>query len=426
MDLATLTAAITEAAESLSGNAPIDLQQRAELLRACENLAGTIELPGRKLEKASVGMTPMVAVRIAIDLGIFDFVRSTPRDEFTSDEIVSHAGADPLLVCRILRSLTATGVFSPTSTGTYKPNPVVKDLVRDGYLASRIIFNFDLHFQIFSKLPQYLKETHYKSPADACAGPFQYAFNTDEHFFDWIKSHPTQLDAFNRTMQAGVVRDNAVRWSDIFPVAQRFQRFLRADLPPGEKLQMVDVGGGVGHEIKILLDTLPGLAGHFILQDVPGVIESMLPELRRAPGSLQTVQAMPHNFFETQPVTGAHLYFLGRVLHDWPDTQARRILQHIRNAMGQDSLLLIHERVLPDGPAKVHPTDAIMDLNMMALCSSQERTETQFRDLLSAAGLNLVRVWWPATAGLHRQAVLEAVRAGCADDGCRWGEVGSV
>lgn len=232
-----------------------------------------------------------------------------------------------------------------------------------------------------------------------------------------MKSRPSQLDAFNRTMKAGVVRDNAARWTQIFPVAQRFQQFQSASSPDDKGLQLVDIGGGIGHEIKILLDTLPCLRGHFVLQDVPGVIQSMLPELQTTTSPTQTVEAMAYSFFEPQPVTGAHVYFLGRVLHDWPDTQARSILQHIRNAMGKDSVLLIHDRVLPDGPAKVHPSDAIMDLNMMALCSSLERTETQFRDLLASVGLDLVRVWRLATAGLHRQAVLEAVRADSPHDG---------
>jgi hypothetical protein len=269
----------------------------------------------------------------------------------------------------------------------------------------------DIHFQIFAKLPQYLKETKYRSPANAHAGPFQYVFGTDEHWFDWMKSHPSQLDAFNRTMQAGVVRDNSARWTQIFPVEQKFQQFIGANSSVDKGLQLVDVGGGIGHEIHILLDTLPALQGHFILQDLPGVIQSMLPELQTDTAPLQSVQAMPHSFFEPQPITGAHVYFLGRVLHDWPDAEARSILQHIRNAMGKDSMLLIHDRVLPDGLAKVHLSDTVMDLNMMALLSSLERTEAQFRELLVSVGLHLVRVWRPATAGLHRQAVLEVVLA---------------
>jgi hypothetical protein len=120
---------------------------------------------------------------------------------------------------------------------------------------------------------------------------------------------------------------------------------------------------------------------------------------------------MAYNFFEPQPVVGADFYFLGRVLHDWPDSQARTILQHIRDAMDEDSVLLIHDRVLPDFASNVHSTDAIMDLNMMILFSSLERTEKQFRALLSSVGLKLVNVWRSPTAGVHRQAVLEAIRA---------------
>ncbi|KAJ5371545.1 hypothetical protein N7517_003551 [Penicillium concentricum] len=415
MDLTRLATSISEATELLTSQS-IDPQQRAELSRACERLSAIIDQPNSRLEKATIATTPIVAARVAIDIGIFDFVLNSLKEEFTSDEIASHTGGDTLLVCRILRSLTASGIFNVTPAGTYKPDPVVKDLARGGYLASRIVMNFDIHFQIFAKLPQYLRETQYRSPANAYAGPFQYVFDTNEHYFDWMKSHPSQLDAFNRTMQAGVVRDNSARWTQIFPVAQRFQQFMSASFPVDKGLQLVDVGGGIGHEIQILLETLPSLRGHFVLQDVPGVIQSMLPELQKTTVPTQTVQAMPYSFFESQPVTGAHVYFLGRVLHDWPDNEARRILHHIRNAMGKDSLLLIHDRVLPDGPAKVHLSDTIMDFNMMALCSSLERTETQFRDLLVSEGLDMVRVWRPATAGLHRQAVLEVVLAGSPDD----------
>ncbi|KAJ5888977.1 hypothetical protein N7495_009018 [Penicillium taxi] len=407
MDLTKLANSICEAAKLLSSGSEVDLQQRVELLRACEELSASLEQPRSRLEKATVAMTPIVATRIAIDLRIFDYVQHSPKTEFKRDDITSFAGGDPLLICRILRSLTASGIFNVTPEGMYKPDPVVKDLAQGGYLSSQIMMNFDIHFQIFGKLPQYLKETGYKSPSNAYAGPFQYVFNTDEHYFDWLKSNPLQLDAFNRTMQAGVARDNAARWTEIFPITQRFQKFISvADIPAEKGLQLVDIGGGIGHEIKILLDTLPSLQCQFILQDVPGVIQSMLSELKELP-STQIVKAMPYNFFETQPIIGANVYFMGRVLHDWPDVQARSILQNVRDAMDKDSLLLIHDRVLPDGEARLKLTDTIMDFSMMVLLSSLERTETQFRELLVSVGLHLVRVWRPASSG---HAVIEAVR----------------
>ncbi|KAJ5938067.1 hypothetical protein N7454_004409 [Penicillium verhagenii] len=361
-------------------------------------------------------------------MGIFDFVQNSPKDEFGAHEIISHTGGDPVLVARFLRFLTATGIFNVTSGGTYKADPVVKELAKGGDLESRILMNLasfenshpaksllilisDIHAQIYAKLPQYLRETQYASPSNAQAGPFQYALGTDEHYFDWMKSHPIQLNAFNRTMQAGVVRDNTARWTAIFPVEQQFQRFQMQNIPIDKSFEFVDIGGGIGHEIKVLLDSMPSLQGQFTLQDLPGVVESMLPELKTN-NITQNVQGMPYSFFEPQPVKGAHVYFLGRVLHDWPDVQARSILGHIRKAMHEDSILLIHERVLPDIPTRVHLSDAIMDLNMMILCSSLERTEMQFDTLLKSVGLKLVKTWRPKNAGLQQQAVLEVVREG--------------
>ncbi|KAJ5378534.1 hypothetical protein N7509_011653 [Penicillium cosmopolitanum] len=343
-------------------------------------------------------------------MNIFNFVHNSPKDEFEDWEIISQVAGDSLLVSRILRSLTASGIFSVTSTGTYKPDAVIKDLAQGGYLESRILMNFDIHFQIYAKLPQYLNQTKYASPSNAYAGPFQSILNTDQHYFDWMESHPIQLDAFNRTMQAGAMRDNSARWTQIFPITEKLKIFESQMACTDKGLQFVDIGGGIGHEIKVLLDSIPSLRGHFVLQDVSSVIQVILPELSRST-DIRSVQAMAYNFFEPQPVVGADFYFLGRVLHDWPDSQARTILQHIRDAMDEDSVLLIHDRVLPDFASNVHPTDAIMDLNMMILFSSLERTEKQFRALLSSVGLKLVNVWRSPTAGVHRQAVLEAIRA---------------
>ncbi|KAJ5798636.1 uncharacterized protein N7503_007932 [Penicillium pulvis] len=408
MDLTKIISSIHEAAEMLSNQAEVEPQQRAALFQACEKLSAIVEQPRSRLEKATHAMTPVVATRIAIDMGIFDFVHNSPKDEFGAHEIASQIRGDSLLVSRILRFLTASGILSVTPGGKYKPDPVVKDLAKGGYLESRIMMNFDIHSQIYAKLPQILRETQYSSPSNAYAGPFQYVMRTEEHYFDWLKSHPIQLDAFNRTMQAGVVRDNTARWTAIFPVSHRFQEFQSSSSSGDKRLQFVDIGGGIGHEIKILLDTIPSLRGQFILQDLPDVIQSMLPGLKTT-AATQTVQGMSYSFFEPQPVMGADVYFLGRVLHDWPDVQARSILLHIRDAMDETSMLLIHERVLPDGPTRVHLSDAIMDLNMMILCSSLERTETQFRALLESVGLKLVRVWRPKNAGLQQQAVLEAI-----------------
>lgn len=86
-------------------------------------------------------MTPVGAVRVAIDMGIFDFVHRASKEDFTDKELAASAKADPLLVVRILRSLVVSRVFTVTALGTYRAEPVVEDLIHGGCLASFIIMH---------------------------------------------------------------------------------------------------------------------------------------------------------------------------------------------------------------------------------------------------------------------------------------------
>lgn len=137
-----------------------------------------------------------------------------------------------------------------------------------------------------------------------------------------------------------------------------------------------------------------------MVQDIPVVIDSIkeLPE---------GITATKHDFFKPQPVKGAKAYYLGHVLHDWPDKQAHVILDKIREAMGPESVLLINESILPG--SKVPLRTASVDLIMMANFSSLERTQAQFEALLSNAGFDLVKIWTAPDTPAASGALLEAV-----------------
>ncbi|KAJ5988458.1 hypothetical protein N7481_003668 [Penicillium waksmanii] len=84
----------------------------------------------------------------------------------------------------------------------------------------------------------------------------------------------------------------------------------------------------------------------FILSDLPSEIETQVC-----------------NSFEEHPVKGAKAYYLRTVLHDWPDKQAVEILSRLREAMGPGSLLLIHEKAMPE--TNIPWMAAIGDMTMM-------------------------------------------------------------
>ena len=94
------------------------------------------------------------------------------------------------------------------------------------------------------------------------------------------------------------------RWFDFFPVKPK----LRAESASAPLL--VDIGGGVGHDLIAFKQQDPTLSGELIVQDIPVVIDS----IKELPNG---IKAMKHDFFAPQPVKGAKAYYLGHVLHDW-------------------------------------------------------------------------------------------------------------
>ncbi|KAI1738165.1 hypothetical protein F4680DRAFT_426303 [Xylaria scruposa] len=45
---------------------------------------------------------------------------------------------------------------------------------------------------------------------------------------------------------------------------------------------------------------------------------------------------------------GARVYYLRNILHDWPTSKCREILENVKIAMTKDSVILIDEMVLSE------------------------------------------------------------------------------
>jgi hypothetical protein len=111
-------------------------------------------------------------------------------------------------------------------------------------------------------------------------------------------------------------------------------------------------------------------------------------------------------FADEVPAGDAHL--LSRVLHDWDDVAAVRILGSCHRAMAAGQTLLLVEAIAPE---RAHDNRAVtsMDLHMLLLFpGARERTEAEFAALLADAGFQVERVM--PTRSPVGLAVLEAVR----------------
>ncbi|MCJ1439430.1 hypothetical protein MMC27_008824 [Xylographa pallens] len=153
-------------------------------------------------------------------------------------------------------------------------------------------------------------------PASMKASEAAYndAFDTDLPFFDYISRDETKMAEFAVYMRN-------VRSSEGVNIKHLVASFAWQDIKYGGKLSTT---------------CLPTqAAGRKAAEVLPADIASRL-----------TFQS--HDFTHPQPVQGADIYLLRMILHDWPDSEAAKILRHMVSAMDKvNSRLLIMDTVLP-------------------------------------------------------------------------------
>ena len=149
---------------------------------------------------------------------------------------------------------------------------------------------------------------------------------------------------------------------------------------------LVDVGGGCGKLLTSILEVYPGLQG--VILDLPGVVDAACERIR-SHACRDRCSAISGNFFQSIP-RGGDLYLLSGVIHDWDDEKATTILRNCRKAANPGGKLLLVELVIAPGNAA--DIGKVVDLEMLAIASGQERTEVEYRQLLASAGWRLTRV----------------------------------
>jgi hypothetical protein len=150
---------------------------------------------------------------------------------------------------------------------------------------------------------------------------------------------------------------------------------------------VADIGGGKGTLLAAVLRQHERLRG--VLFDLPAVVADAVPVLRAA-GLAERCDLVGGDFFTTVP-PGADAYLLANVLHDWDDVRAAHILAKCRHALPEHGRVLIIERLIPDDPHAAIPV-LLSDLNMLVFTGGQERTTTEYGQLLTNADLKLTTV----------------------------------
>ncbi|KAH8900524.1 S-adenosyl-L-methionine-dependent methyltransferase [Thozetella sp. PMI_491] len=320
-------------------------------------------------------------ILLGIEMGLWKLMASNGRRPQKVNDLAKDLSVDPKLLVRTMRHLGALGYITETGPNEYKPT--------NFSLCLSLPFMYGGYISLISclsdsqiKFHEYSRQRGFVNPTDASDTAMMYAYNTDKDMFTYLQ----EIDRgqhFNYHMTG--YRQGRPAWmmSGFYPVQERL--VAGADARPDAPF-LVDIGGNLGHDLQDFYRHHPNAPGRLILQDLP-VVLSQITKLDYA------ITPMSYDFHTEQPVKGARAYFLHSILHDWPDDVCLSILSRVKEAMKPGySRLLLNENVIPNQGAYWETTS--LDMLMMTIFSSQERTQDHWRHLLEdLAGLKIVGIW---------------------------------
>jgi SAM-dependent methyltransferase len=321
--------------------------------------------PGGKKDK-SLGDRPTMAllgmihgywisqvVRAAADLRLADHLAEGP---LTAQEVAGLESSDPLTTGRLLRTCAALGLLTRDDDGRYAVTATgallqsgVPGSLRDHALA----FGAPGHWLPWGQLPEAVRKGGTQAAAVLGAG-----------LFDYLAGQPEEAAQFAASMEAltGSLAADAARVIDVTGVALA-----------------VDVGGGTGQLVRELLRANDGLSG--MVLDLPQAAAAAR-RAAEAEGLGARFSAEAGDFFAAVPA--ADLYLLKAVLHDWDDDACVRILRNCRAAARPGARLIVIENVIRDLARDRFAT--LLDMNMLAVTTGQERDLAAYDALFAAAG----------------------------------------
>jgi O-methyltransferase domain len=264
---------------------------------------------------------------------------------------------------RVMRALASVGVFAETGARTFSNTPL-SELLREhvpGSMRDAVLWLASpTHFRVFAEMGHAVE-----------TGEMALKTLTGLDAFEYLEQNPAEDEAFNAAMSG---------------ITANFAPAVLAAYDFDGLGTIADIGGGHGSLLTSILKKHYGV--HGIVFDAPHVAAGAAPHIESM-GLGERCKSVGGDFFKSAPE--ADSYILKSVIHDWDDEQAIAVLKNCVAAMrGDKGKVLLLEMVL--SPGNEPHFGKWLDLEMLMMAGGSERTEAEFAELLSRAGLRLTRV----------------------------------
>ncbi|KAK2613239.1 hypothetical protein N8I77_000163 [Diaporthe amygdali] len=320
---------------------------RERLTSLCYTLIASLESPSESLQRIGWAEPARNAdCRTAIDLKLFELMKEDEEigvQGVTAKELAGKAGADEVLISRMMKHLAAMNVVGESGPDTYILLPFSRSLTEPRY-RNGIICNQDLTAAAFLYEPKYLRDNKHELPSPP-NGPFQAAFKTDLPIAEWCQEKPRLVKRFDQSK------------GDILFVA---------------------IGASGSGFLRKFNNKFPDHPGRLILQEKPEFLEAL--------SSYENIfEGIPTDKFDPHPIQGARAYYLLTTLRGKSEQECVNVLEQLKSAIEPGySVVLLNEIIVPTQHASWRVTS--MDRLVNATHSTNEWTEADIASIIKQAG----------------------------------------
>ncbi|KAJ1390627.1 Winged helix-like DNA-binding domain superfamily [Sesbania bispinosa] len=316
------------------------------------------------------------AVRSAVELGIFDILAKAGEGVNLSSkdiaiQIASKNPEAPIMLDRLLRLLASHSMLYCSLTEDHQGHEPPQRLYRLAPASKYFVTDVDgvsFGHTLNLLLDKVFLESWTELKGAILEGGIPFNRVHGMNAFEYPSVDPRFNDVFNKAM----LNITTILMKRVLEFYKGFENINR----------LVDVGGGLGINLKLITLKYPHVQG--VNFDLPHVIE-------HAP-TYVGVTHVGGDMFESVPNGDA--IFMKWILHDWSDEHCLKLLKNCHKAIPSDGKVIVVDSIIPVLPEStlIAQNGFQADLLMMTQNpGGKERTQNEFLELALQSGFSGIR-----------------------------------